>query len=92
MGDVRGKGLMWGFELVKDNAAREPFEKTGAANVATKECVDRGLIIYPGSGQVDGLLGDNFIVAPPLIINEQQVGELLEKLAAGLDAAAKKLV
>ncbi|MFA6892907.1 MAG: aminotransferase class III-fold pyridoxal phosphate-dependent enzyme, partial [Synergistaceae bacterium] len=92
VGDVRGKGLMWGFELVKDKAAREPFEKTGAANVATKECVDRGLIIYPGSGQVDGLLGDNFIVAPPLIINEQQVGELLEKLAAGLDAAAKKLV
>lgn len=92
VGDVRGKGLMWGFELVKDKATREPFEKTGAANVATKECVDRGLIIYPGSGQVDGLLGDNFLVAPPLIINEEQVNELLEKLAAGLDAAAKKLL
>ena len=54
--------------------------------------MDRGLIIYPGSGQVDGLLGDNFLVAPPLIINEEQVNELLEKLAAGLDAAAKKLL
>lgn len=92
VGDVRGKGLMWGFELVKDKSTRQPFEKTGAANVATKECVDRGLIIYPGSGQVDGLLGDNFLVAPPLIINEEQVNELLEKLAAGLDAAAKKLL
>ena len=89
VGDVRGKGLMWGFELVKDKSTKEPFEKTGAANVATKECVDRGLIIYPGSGQVEGLLGDNFLVAPPLIINEAQVGELLEKLAAGLDAAAE---
>ena len=92
VGDVRGKGLMWGFELVRDKSTREPFEKTGSSNVATKECVDRGLIIYPGSGQVDGLLGDNFLVAPPLIINEEQVGELLEKLAAGLDAAAKKLL
>jgi adenosylmethionine-8-amino-7-oxononanoate aminotransferase len=92
VGDVRGKGLMWGFELVKDKSTKEPFEKTGAANVATKECVDRGLIIYPGSGQVEGLLGDNFLVAPPLIINEAQVGELLEKLAAGLDAAGKKLL
>ena len=92
VGDVRGKGLMLGFELVKDKSTRQPFEKTGAANVATKECVDRGLIIYPGSGQVDGLLGDNFLVAPPLIINEEQVNELLEKLAAGLDAAAKKLL
>ena len=92
VGDVRGKGLMWGFELVKDKETGEPFDKTGSANVATKECVDRGLIIYPGSGQVDGLLGDNFLVAPPLIINEEQVGELLEKLADGLDAAAKKLL
>ncbi len=92
VGDVRGKGLMWGFELVKDKYTREPFDKVGAANTATKECVDRGLIIYPGSGQVDGLTGDNFMVAPPLIINEAQVGELLEKLSDGLKAAAKKLM
>jgi adenosylmethionine-8-amino-7-oxononanoate aminotransferase len=77
---------------VKDKATKEPFEKSGAANTATKECIERGLFIYPGSGQVDGLLGDNFIVAPPLIINEEQVAELLEKLTAGLDAAAKKLL
>lgn len=92
VGEVRGKGLMWGFELVKDKATREPFEKVGAANAATKECVERGLIIYPGSGQCDGVNGDNFIVAPPLIINEAQVNDLLEKLSDGLAAAAKKLL
>lgn len=92
VGDVRGKGLMWGFELVKDKGTREPFEKSGASNTATKECVDRGLIIYPGSGQVDGINGDNFMIAPPLIINESQVNELLEKLSDGLAAAAKKLL
>ena len=92
VGDVRGKGLMWGFELVKDKSTKEPFEKIGASAVATKECLDRGLVVYPSSGQVDGVQGDNFLVGPPLIINEAQVGELLEKLAAGLDAAAKKLL
>lgn len=92
VGDVRGKGLMWGFELVKNKETREPFDKVGAANAATKECIDRGLIIYPGSGQVDGLTGDNFLVAPPLIINEEQVNELLEKLSDGLSASAKKVM
>ena len=92
VGDVRGKGLMWGFELVKDKGTRESFDKVGIANTATKECADRGLIIYPGSGQVDGLTGDNFMIAPPLIINETQVNELLEKLSAGLAAAAKKII
>lgn len=92
VGDVRGKGLMWGFELVKDKATKEPFEKKlGASALATKECIEEGLIIYPGSGQVEGLAGDNFLIAPPLIINEAQVDELLCKLEKGLTAAAKKL-
>ncbi len=93
VGDVRGKGLMWGFELVKDKSTREPFDKTGRRILPRRNAWTEGLIIYPGSGQVDGLLGDNFLVAPPLIINEERVGELLEKnAAAGLDAAAKNLV
>ena len=92
VGDVRGKGLMWGFELVKDKASKAPFEKKqGASALATKECIEQGLIIYPGSGQIEGVAGDNFLLAPPLVINEAQVDELLMKLEAGLAAAAAKL-
>lgn len=93
VGDVRGKGFMWGFELVQDKAAKTPFaKKVGAANLATKECMARGLVIYPGGGMVDYIDGDNFLVAPPLVTTAEQIDELLEKLKAGLAAAAAKLL
>jgi len=93
VGEVRGRGMMWGFELVKDKATREPFAKSvGAAVVATKECIAQKLIIYPGSGMVDGLEGDNFLIGPPLITTEEQASAILERLEAGLAAAAKKLL
>lgn len=93
VGEVRGKGLMWGFELVKDKATKEPFAKTaGAAGVATKECIAQKLIIYPGNGMVDGIEGDNFLIAPPLVTTEEQAAAILERLEAGLAAAAQKLL
>lgn len=92
VGDVRGKGFMWGFELVRDKSAKTPFAKNvDAANVAMKECLARGLVIYPGGGMVDSIDGDNFLVAPPLITTSEQIDELLEKLELGLAAAAAKL-
>jgi adenosylmethionine-8-amino-7-oxononanoate aminotransferase len=93
VGQTRGKGFMWGVELVKDKKTKAPFDKgVGAANVATKECIDQGLIIYPGTGMIDGLEGDNFLFAPPLVTTEAQAKEAVEKLSAGLASAAKKLL
>ncbi|MDL2263604.1 aminotransferase class III-fold pyridoxal phosphate-dependent enzyme [Synergistaceae bacterium OttesenSCG-928-I11] len=93
VGDVRGKGYMWGVELVKDKAKKEPFEKTkGASGVATKACIEQGLIIYPGSGMIDGVEGDNFLLAPPLVTTEAQARQIVEMLAAGLASAAKQLL
>ena len=93
VGQTRGKGFMWGVELVKDKGTKAPFDKkAAAANVATKECIDQGLIIYPGTGMIDGMEGDNFLLAPPLITTEAQALEIIEKLSAGLASAAKKLL
>lgn len=93
VGEVRGKGLMWGVELVMDKESRRPFPKgKGAAGLATKECLERGLVIYPGGGMVDGIDGDNFLIGPPLVITSEQVDELLAKLEEGLAEAAKKLL
>ncbi|MDL2298653.1 aminotransferase class III-fold pyridoxal phosphate-dependent enzyme [Synergistaceae bacterium OttesenSCG-928-D05] len=93
VGEVRGIGLMWGFELVKDKASKAPFEKSAnAAAVATKACIDELLIIYPGGGMIDGIEGDNFMIAPPLVTTEEQAKEILRRLEAGLASAAKKLL
>ncbi len=93
VGQVRGKGFMWGVELVQDKATKAPFPKTkGAGGAATKACIEQGLIIYPGSGMIDGMEGDNFLLAPPLVTDEAQARQIVERLAAGLASAAKNLL
>lgn len=93
VGEARGKGLMWGIEVVKDKSTKEPFpSKTGAANAVTKACIEEGLIVYPGSGQIMGVCGDNFMVAPPLVVTEEQTEELLGKLERGLAKARAALL
>lgn len=92
IGEVRGKGLMWGVEVVKDKASKEPFDKKiAAANAVTRACIEEGLIIYPGNGQIAGTCGDNFMIAPPLIITEPQMEELLEKFRNGIKRAESAL-
>lgn len=93
VGDVRGRGLMWGIELVEDRETRRPFDVSKkAAAVVTSECLERGLVIYPGTGQIDGLEGDQFLIAPPLIVTAEQVEDIAARLKAGLEAASEKLL
>ncbi|HEB09692.1 MAG TPA: aminotransferase class III-fold pyridoxal phosphate-dependent enzyme, partial [Spirochaetales bacterium] len=67
VGDVRGKGLMWGIELVTDRTTKEPFPgQLSASRRVAAECMKRGLVVYPGGGMVNGVAGDNLLVAPPL--------------------------
>ncbi len=93
VGDIRGKGLMWGIELVENKETRRPFDPSKkAAGVATTECLERGLVIYPGSGQIDGLEGDQFLIAPPLIVTEEQVEDIAARLKGALEATSEKLL
>ena len=93
VGEIRGKGLMRGIELVADKKSRTPFEPGAkAAGVMARECMERGLVIYPSGGMVDGVSGDNFLVAPPLVANADQVREIAAILAESLDAASKILL
>ena len=92
VGEARGKGLMWGMELVRDKETRAPFPKdAGASGVATRECIAQGLIIYPGGGMIDGIEGDNFLIAPPLVTTREEAEDILSRLSNGLEATAKKL-
>ncbi len=92
VGDVRGKGLLLGLELVQDRTTREPFppEKGVAARVGI-EALNRGLITYPGTGSVDGLAGDHLLFGPPLTITRAQVDEIVTILDAALTAVESHL-
>lgn len=91
VGDVRGRGLFWALEFVRDRNTKEPFPAgEQLAWRIWEEAFKRGLIVYHSQGCADGQDGDLILLGPPLIINEQQIEELVWKLEEAVDAALKK--
>jgi len=88
VGDVRGRGLFQGVELVADRGTREPFDPARKLNVLVKkEAMKRGLMIYPMGGAADGVRGDHVLLAPPFILTEANVDAIVERLGEAIDAA-----
>ena len=88
VGDIRGQGLLAGVEFVADRASRHPFPPQAGLRARVRQaCLERGLYTYPGGGSAGSLGGDHVLLAPPFIIDEAQVEELVDGLRAGLDAA-----
>jgi adenosylmethionine-8-amino-7-oxononanoate aminotransferase len=78
IGDIRGKGLMFSFELVKDQETKRPFEsKLHVSRLFEIAASKRGLVTYPCTGSIDGVWGDMVLLAPPLVINESQINDVL---------------
>jgi hypothetical protein len=85
VGDVRGKGVMLAVELVADKAARRPFPRADRkAEALTARCFENGLVVYPGTGCATGTEGDLVMVAPPYVITEEQIGEVVTILDRSL--------
>jgi adenosylmethionine-8-amino-7-oxononanoate aminotransferase len=81
VGDIRGRGLFRGLEIVTDRASKQPFAPERAINARIKKlAMEEGLLCYPMGGTVDGRLGDHVLVAPPFIVSESELGELVDKL------------
>jgi hypothetical protein len=85
VGDIRGRGLFVGVELVADRRAKTPFDPGQKLHARIKSAAfQRGLICYPNGGTVDGTRGDHVLLAPPYILNDAHREELVEKLEAAL--------
>ncbi|WZL73604.1 aspartate aminotransferase family protein [Clostridiaceae bacterium 35-E11] len=90
VGDIRGKGLMIGIELVKDKATKEPFNVSdNVKGILTNKCLDNGLVIYPGGGSVDGVRGDHTLIAPPVNITKEEVDALYDALEKGIKSVCE---
>jgi len=88
IGDIRGRGLFRGLELVSDRETKEPFDPGLNLHAQIKkEAFARGLICYPGNGSAGGVRGDHILLAPPFIIEEAQLSELTDKLGEAVKAA-----
>jgi len=78
VGDVRGKGLMTAIEFVKDQKTKEPFSRSQRVTERIiDESFENGLVLYPGTGFVDGVHGDMVMIGPPLIIEESEIDEII---------------
>jgi adenosylmethionine-8-amino-7-oxononanoate aminotransferase len=81
VGDVRGRGLMWGIEIVEDAATRRPFPRSAGWTAAvTAGCLKAGLIVYPTTGVADGVDGDAVMLAPPFVVSEAELNEMVDIL------------
>ena len=88
IGDLRGRGLFYGIEIVADRDTKEAFDPSkGVSGKIKKAAFEQGLICYPMSGTIDGKHGDHVMLAPPFIIEDAQLDELTDKLATAIDAA-----
>jgi adenosylmethionine-8-amino-7-oxononanoate aminotransferase len=74
VGDIRGRGLFRAVELVSDCDSKQPFDAAIKLHARIKrEAMARGLMVYPMGGTIDGARGDHVLIAPPFIINREQV-------------------
>lgn len=88
IGDIRGRGLFQGIELVADRERKAPFDPAfGLAGKIKSAAFDAGLICYPMPGTRDGRIGDHILLAPPFIITDDQIGELVSKLSGAIDGS-----
>jgi hypothetical protein len=86
VGDIRGIGLMWAVELVSNRGTRRPFPSSESmATRLTAIARDKGLLIYPSTGCAGDGLGDLVMIGPPLIIRDDEIEELVRRLARALE-------
>lgn len=92
IGDVRGKGMMIGFEFVADKQTKAPFPpENHLSRLFSKLTFERGLVSYPCTGTVKGIAGDTILLAPPLTTTKEQIDEIMEILHKSIKAFEEQI-
>ncbi|MED4912186.1 aspartate aminotransferase family protein [Brevibacillus centrosporus] len=92
VGDARGLGMLCGLEFVKNKQTKEPFALS--ENVSAKviaKAFEKGLLVYPAVGGIDGVAGDSVILAPPLTITQEEIDTLIGILKEAIEAVQQEL-
>jgi adenosylmethionine-8-amino-7-oxononanoate aminotransferase len=87
VGDIRGRGLLAGIEFVEDTASRAPFPREKRfAERFTLAAERAGLMVWPNTGHADGANGDLVVLAPPYIISEAEIDEIVDRFRSALES------
>jgi len=88
VGDIRGRGLFLAIELVADRATKAPFDPALRLHARVKRAaLERGLMVYPMGGTIDGRRGDHICLAPPFVITEREIDAVVDRLGHAVDEA-----
>lgn len=92
VGDIRGRGLFWGIEFVRDKVKKESFEpKVEFGYRVQRKAFDLGVAIYPGVATVDGVRGDHVLLAPPYTVTEVELRQIVRVLRDAYDAVERSI-
>ncbi len=92
LGDIRGRGLFWGVEIVADRASKRSFDPgLKLHDVIKRHALDRGMICYPGGGTVDGIEGNHVLIAPPFIATKDDITEIASRLGDAVEGAISEV-
>jgi adenosylmethionine-8-amino-7-oxononanoate aminotransferase len=81
VGDIRGKGLFWALEFVRDKKTKQPLDpRLQFASKMYQATFDRGVAIYPTTGTVDGVRGDHVLLAPSFTVTEEELEKVVDTL------------
>jgi hypothetical protein len=90
IGDIRGRGLFLGMEFVQDRETKAAFDPSlGINKLFKKATFEAGLICYPMGGTIDGKRGDHVLLAPPFIIDDNHIDEIIDKLDTAVQVVLK---
>ena len=88
VGDIRGRGLFQAIELVHDRAHKTPFDPALKLHSRIKACaMAEGLMVYPMGGTIDGRQGDHVLLAPPFIVDDDALDQIVQRLQRALRTA-----
>ena len=92
VGEIRGRGLLVGLELVADRPTRAPFPRSARlVEAVVRLARERGLLLYSGTGNANGVDGDLVLLGPPFVITDEELQTLVATLGDALDAAVAEV-
>ncbi|UZP39327.1 hypothetical protein NXS19_007143 [Fusarium pseudograminearum] len=90
VGDIRGRGLFWGVEFVKDRQSKQPFDAAAKFGLLVQQLAfEKGVALYPGGATIDGVKGDHILLAPPFTVTEGQLRTISQTLKQAVEAAER---
>jgi adenosylmethionine-8-amino-7-oxononanoate aminotransferase len=92
VGEIRGRGLMVGVELVADRDTRAPFQRADRVTErVVRSARDNGVIVYSATGNATGVDGDQILLGPPFVVTDDELTRIVEALGHAIDAATAEV-